>query len=68
MWPITLAKLRRGSAERLVAKWKDVRGPIAAAQATLLQVGWDPQSPDVWSRPLADGTIDDWLFPAFGDE
>ncbi|CAK0899956.1 unnamed protein product [Prorocentrum cordatum] len=51
-----------------VVKWKDVRGPIAAVQATLLQIGWDPQSPDVWSRPLPDGTIDDWLFPAFGDE
>ncbi|CAK0857867.1 unnamed protein product, partial [Prorocentrum cordatum] len=48
--------------------WNDVRGPIAALQATLIQVGWDPQSPLVWSRPLSDGTIDDWLFPSFGDE
>eukprot|EP00959_Pyramimonas_sp_CCMP1952_P222159 4644601-Pyramimonas_sp.AAC.1 len=67
MLPITPAKLRRGAAERQIVKWKDVRGPIAAVQATLLH-GWDPQSPDVWSRPLPDGTIEDWLFPAFGDE
>eukprot|EP00959_Pyramimonas_sp_CCMP1952_P382506 8015220-Pyramimonas_sp.AAC.1 len=54
MRPITLAKLPRGAAERQVVKWKDVRGPVAAVQATLLQIGWDPQSPDVWSRPLPD--------------
>ncbi|CAK0811743.1 unnamed protein product, partial [Prorocentrum cordatum] len=64
VWPIVLARLKRGKA----VCWKDVRGPIAALQATLLQVGWDPQSPLVWSRPLADGTIDDWIFPSFGDE
>ncbi|CAK0818508.1 unnamed protein product, partial [Prorocentrum cordatum] len=56
MLPITPAKLRRGAAERQIVKWKDVRGPIAAVQATLLQIGWGPQSPDAW------------LFPAFGDE
>ncbi|CAK0859205.1 unnamed protein product, partial [Prorocentrum cordatum] len=64
VWPMVLARLKRGKA----VCWKDVRGPIAALQATLLQVGWDPQSPLVWSRPLADGTIDDWIFPSFGDE
>eukprot|EP00959_Pyramimonas_sp_CCMP1952_P020968 442172-Pyramimonas_sp.AAC.1 len=64
--PTTLAKLRRGAAERQLAKWKDVRGPTAAAQASLLQIGWDPQSHDAWSRPLPSGTIDGWL--AFVDD
>eukprot|EP00959_Pyramimonas_sp_CCMP1952_P108879 2276682-Pyramimonas_sp.AAC.1 len=41
VWPMVLARLKRGKA----VCWKDVRGPIAALQATLLQVGWDPQSP-----------------------
>eukprot|EP00959_Pyramimonas_sp_CCMP1952_P087021 1820643-Pyramimonas_sp.AAC.1 len=59
-WPLVLAKLKQGAAVR----WNDVRGPIAALQATLIQAGWDPQSPLVWSRPLSDGAIDDWIVPA----
>ena len=58
IWPVMLAKLKHGKAIR----WSDVRGPIAVLQATLLQAGWDPVSPLVWSRPLPDGTIDDRLF------
>ncbi|CAK0821271.1 unnamed protein product, partial [Prorocentrum cordatum] len=49
-----------------VVKWKDVRGPIAAVQAALLQIGWDPQRADMTTvqielnRLAAKSKFDEW--------
>jgi len=35
-------------------RWTRVRGPMAAAVATLMDIGWRPTRPDLWTSPEGD--------------
>ena len=50
-WVKTLAKLTPAR-----SKWQCVRGPISAAVATLIDVGWQPIDPSEWITSASDGT------------
>ena len=51
VWPIIRARLAKAEQQRRATD----RGPISAVQATLLDVGWDPQSPTCRARPTSSG-------------
>ena len=56
-WPRSLSRLLHKS-----TRWLHVRGPIAAVQSTLLDVGWKPAGPVSWFDPEGqewayDGTL-----------
>ncbi|CAK0881456.1 unnamed protein product, partial [Prorocentrum cordatum] len=62
-WPRTLGAPRRAGKWR----WRRVRGPMGALQATLLDVGWDPRAAAGWGRPTAEGVDDLRLLGAADD-
>ena len=57
-WPRVRSHLGFDASKR----WRRVRGPIGALQATLLDVGWLPVAACEWRRPVGD-SFEVWQFP-----
>ena len=58
-WPRNIHRLNHK------ARWSMVYGPLRAAIATLLDLGWSPVAPDHWKEPGDDGLW--WQFTGLGD-
>ena len=63
VWSTARRALSRAGGHR----WRRVRGPIGAIQATLLDLGWDTVEAKRWHRPTAAG-YDERTLPTAGDE